>query len=177
MTEIPPNDSGPDQEVTVFPETTVTAVIATRPGAGSVTALDFNRFFPFLPEAPEGWTADNPWGDTLNDTVMWTFASRSYSGENKEGIVNIIDSAYYEIGPFEDWAGRQEMTTSDGYYKTGTVAGFPSRESYDNRSNTYETSVILNDRFMVIVTMNGGEKSDLDLFVNSIDYRGIAALK
>jgi hypothetical protein len=176
MTELPPNDSGPDQGVTVFPEMTVPAAIATRPGAGSVTALDFNQFFPFLPEAPTGWTADDPWGDTINETVIWTFASRSYSWDNKDGIVSIMDSAYYDVGPWVGWGGGQEIS-GNGYYKTGIVAGFPSWESYDNSSNSYETSVSLNDRFMVTITMNNVEKSDLDLFVNSIDYQGIAALK
>jgi len=36
-----------------------------------------------------------------------------------------------------------------GILKTGTVAGFPSWESYDKNSKSYGTWVDLNNRFMV----------------------------
>jgi hypothetical protein len=88
-----------------------------------------------------------------------------------------MDSAYYAVGGWEMWGRQYEMTTTDGYYKTGSVAGFPSWETYDKNSKNYGTWVGLNNRFMVTVTIDNGEKADLDLFVNSINYQGIAALK
>jgi hypothetical protein len=108
----------------------------------------------------------------------WTIASRSYSsGANKQAEVSIMDSAYYDVAGWGGWASLSETTTSDGYVKTGTVAGFPSWESYDKNSNSYDTWVGLNNRYLVTVTITNGEKSDLDSFVNSINYQGIAALK
>jgi hypothetical protein len=76
--------------------------------------------------------------------------NRSYSsGANKQAEVSIMDSAYYDVGTWEGWAGQSEMTTNEGYFKTGTLAGFPSWESYDKNSKSYGTWVDLNNRFMV----------------------------
>jgi hypothetical protein len=177
MTNAPSGGSGPGQQGT--PGTTAPAVTATRPAPGSVKAIDFNLLIPFLPNAPAGWTAEDPDGMTMNyQDGSWTTATRSYSrGDDKQATVSIMDSAYYAVGAWEMWGRQYEMTTTDGYYKTGTVAGFPSWETYSKNSKNYGTWVGLNNRFMVTVTIDNGEKADLDLFVNSINYRGIAALK
>jgi len=50
-----------------------------------------------------------------------------------------MNSAYYDVGAWEGWAGQSEMTVNDGYFKTGTFAGFPSWESYDKNSKNYGT--------------------------------------
>jgi hypothetical protein len=173
MTNAP---SGGTQTTT---STTAPAVTATRPAPGSVKAIDFNLLIPFLPNAPAGWTAEDPDGMTMNyENGSWTTASRSYSsGDDKQATVSIMDSAYYAVGGWEMWGRQYEMTTTDGYFKTGTVAGFPSWESYDKNSKSYGTLVGLNNRFMVSVTIDNGAKADLDLFLNSINYQGIAALK
>jgi hypothetical protein len=88
-----------------------------------------------------------------------------------------MDSACYGVGGMEMWGRQYEMTTTEGYYKTGIVAGFPSWETYSKSSKSYGTLVGLNNRFMVSVTIDNGEKADLDLFLNSINYPAIAALK
>jgi len=177
MTNAPSGGSGPVQQGT--PGTTPSAVTATRPAPGSVKAVDFTLLIPFLPDAPSGWTAEDPDGMTMNfENGSWTTASRSYSsGDDKQATVSIMDSAYYAVGGWEMWGSQYEMTTTEGYFKTGTVAGFPSWESYDKSSKNYGTLVGLNNRFMVSVTIDNGAKADLELFLNSINYQGIAALK
>ncbi|MCK9591958.1 MAG: hypothetical protein M0Q91_08125 [Methanoregula sp.] len=176
MTNAPSGGTGPGQQTAT---TTASSSTATRPVPGSVKAVDFNQLIPFLPDAPSGWTAEDPDGMTMNyENGSWTTASRSYSsGDEKQATVSIMDSAYYAVGGWEMWEHHYEMTTTDGYFKTGVVAGYPSWESYDKNSKSYGTLVGLNNRFMVSVTINNGEKADLDLFLNSINYPGIAALK
>jgi len=169
-----------DTKVTTAPTTPATPTVTlNRPAAGSVKAVDFNLLIPLLPSAPPGWTAIDPEGMAIPEQDgSWTIASRSYSsGANKQAEVSIMDSAYYDIAGWGGWASLSETTTADGYIKTVTVAGFPSWESYDKNSNSYESWVGLNNRYLVTVTITNGEKSDLDSFVNSINYHGIAALK
>ena len=183
MTNAPSGGSVPgpqDTKVTTAPTTPAApAVTLNRPAAGSVKAVDFNLLIPLLPNAPAGWTAVEPEGTTIPEQDgSWTIASRSYSsGANKQAEVSIMDSAYYDVAGWGGWASLSETTTADGYVKTVTVAGFPSWESYDKNSNIYDTWVGLNNRYLVTVTITNGEKSDLDSFVNSINYQGIAALK
>jgi hypothetical protein len=154
-------------------------VTLNRSASGSVKAVDFNLLIPLLPDAPMGWTAKDPEGIAIPEQDgSWTIASRSYSsGENKLAEVNIMDSAYYDVGPWSGWTSQTETTTKDGYIKSGTIARYPSWESYDNSTKNYQTWVGLNNRFMVTVSIDNGEKSDLESFVNSINYQGIAALK
>lgn len=48
---------------------------------------------------------------------------------------------------------------------------------YFDKPASYGTWVGVNERFMVFVSVDDGSKSDLDSFVNAINYGGIAALK
>lgn len=176
-----PNQKG-TQEITAPATPTAPTVTLNRPAPGSVKAVDYNLLIPLLPNAPAGWTAGDPGGmNILDQDVLWAIATRSYSsGANKEAEVSISDSAYYNVGAWTDWASLSETniaTSADGYLKSGTVAGFPSWESYDNSSNSYNTLVGLNNRFMVAVSIQNGDKTDLDSFVNSMNYPGIATLK
>ena len=154
-------------------------VTLDRPAPGSVQAVDFTRLIPFLPAAPAGWVAGEPEGTEIKEQdVSWTIASRRYtSGAGKQAEVSIMDSAYYDVGAWTGWAGLSETTTDGGYVKSGTVAGFPSWESYDKTYNSYDTWVGLDNRFLVTVTITNGPKADLDSFVNSVNYPGIAILK
>jgi hypothetical protein len=178
-----PETTAPNQEVTgetaVPLQTLAPMVTVNRPAAGSVKAVDWNLLKPFLPNAPAGWTAQDPDGSNIADLdTSWSIASRSYSGgADRQADVGLMDSAYYDVGAWTGWAGLSAATTADGYVKTGTVAGFPSWESYDTSSNSYDTWVNLDNRFMVTVSITNGSKADLDSFVNSINYAGIAALK
>jgi len=163
------------------PTSTTQAVgtAAARPAAGSVQAVDFNLLLPLLPNAPAGWTADEPQGMTLTQQDgTYTFASRSYdSGSDKNANVVIYDSAYYNVGGWEMWQGHYEMSSTSGYWKSATVAGYPAWESYSKEGSSYGTWVGVNDRFMVVVSVDSGDKADLDAFVNAINYQAIAALK
>ncbi len=107
----------------------------------------------------------------------YTFAVRSYASGDKRADIVIYDSAYYSVGGWEMWQGYTEISSTDGYWKRDTVAGFPAWESYSKDDSTYGKWVGINERFMVVVTVDDGEKADLDAFVNAINYQGIAALK
>lgn len=173
--DLTPQDTGRIQT----PTASAPVVTLDRPAPGSVKAVDFDRLIALLPDAPVGWTANDPEGTAIpGQDGSWTIATRRYSGgENKRAEVSIMDSAYYEVGAWGGWASQTGMTTADGYIHSGSVAGFPSWESYDKNSGNYQTWVGLDNRFMVTVSVDNGEKSDLDSFVSSIHYQGITALE
>ena len=176
-----PNQKGP-QKTTAPTTSTAVTVTLNLSTPGGIKAVDYNLLIPLLPNTPAGWTAGDPKGMNIHDQdVSWAIATRIYSsGAGKQAEVSISDSAYHNVGPWTDWASLSETetaTSAEGYVKSGTVAGFPSWESYDNSSNSYNTLVGLNNRFMVAVSIQNGDKADLDSFVNSMNYPGIAALK
>lgn len=183
--------AGQGSPETTAPATTVTTVTVTytippepvvtlnRPAAGSVKAVDYTRLVPFLPAAPAGWTAAEPEGSDISEQdASWSMASRTYAGSaGQTADVSIIDSAYYDVSAWTGWTVLVNETTADGYTKSGTTAGFPSWESYDKGSSSYDTWVGLDNRYLVTVSITNGSKADLDSFVSSVSYAGIAALK
>ncbi|MBR1369826.1 hypothetical protein RJ53_10195 [Methanocalculus chunghsingensis] len=108
----------------------------------------------------------------------WSTATIEYkkaSDENVNALVIIQDSAYYQVGGWEMWDSFTSIETSDGYFRSSTVAGYPAWETY-SKPDSYVKWIGIDDRFMVSVSIDGGTKSDLDTFVNLIDYNGIARL-
>ena len=157
----------------------VTASGTTAPGGapGSVTAVSYTALIAFLPNAPAGWTAEEPVGAswTVEDS-QWTWASREYGKDNAWATIMIQDSAYYDVGYWQSWDSMVSFESTEGYYKQGKAGGYPSWE-YFTKPDSYGTWVGVNDRFMVYVSVEGGSKSDLDAFVNAVNYGGLANLK
>ncbi|MBP2145249.1 hypothetical protein J2129_000703 [Methanofollis sp. W23] len=165
-------DAGPGADLSAGEE--------KRPEAGSVTAVGYEELISYLPAAPSGWAAEEPFGIANQiDDGTWSMASISYLNEADEGTTAelvIYDSAYYAVGGWELWESRFSYETTDGYLKSGKVQGYPSWESYEKDSQIYAQWIGIDDRFMVYVSVDAGSKEDLDTFVNTVDCRGIAAL-
>ncbi len=155
-----------------------TSVTAAPGGApGSVTAVSYTALIAFLPDAPAGWTAEDPAGMTWADEEsQWTWATRDYDRGDARATIMIQDSAYYDVGYWQSWDSMISFESTEGYYKQGKTGGYPSWE-YFTKPDSYGTWVGVNDRFMVYVSVEGGSKSDLDAFVNAVNYGGIANLK
>jgi len=172
-TEQPPGSSSQPISTTQAAATT-----AARPAAGSVQAIDFNLLLPLLPNAPPGWTADEPQG--MKMTVQegtYSFATREYTSGDKRATVMIWDTAFYNVGGWEQWNSGYSMETTDGYWRSTTISGYPAWESYSKQSNDYGTWIGVAQRFSVMITVDGGSKADIDAFTGAINYQGIAALK
>lgn len=147
-----------------------------RPAPGSVTAVDFSKLIPLLPEAPAGWEASDPEGAKMTfDQNQWSFASRDYSKGDASASVMISDSAFYNVGGWEMWNNQYSIETTDGYVKTTTVRGFPAWEMYSKPSD-YAMHIGINDRFMVFIEVKDGSKSDLDTFVNAVPFSNVAGI-
>ncbi|WP_054848024.1 hypothetical protein [Methanoculleus chikugoensis] len=130
-----------------------------------MTAVSYTALIAYLPNAPAGWTAEEPVGGaswTVEDS-QWTWASREYGKENAWATILIQDSAYYDVGYWQSWDSMISFESTEGYYKQGKAGGYPSWE-YFNKPDSYGTWVGVNDRFMVYISVEGGSKSDLDAF-------------
>lgn len=157
--------------------TTAPAAGAAGAAGGSVNAVPFATLITFLPAAPAGWTADEPFGiTTAIEDGQWTWASRDYTRGDAQATIVIQDSAYYNVGYWGAWNTLTSIETTEGYYKQKTISGYPAWETFD-KPDSYTTWVGMDERFMVYVSIEGGSKQDLDTFVNAIDYDGIANLK
>src|SRR5436309_5330601 len=99
--------------------------------------VDPAKLIPILPDAPAGWTAENPEGSS--DDVggfKITNVHRDYrKGEGADAptaAISILDPVaspdYVEVAT-AGWDKNSE--TPDGYAKAVTIDGNPGREDYD----------------------------------------------
>jgi len=149
-------------------------------GAATTTdAVHFNTLIEFLPDAPSGWTGEDPTGMTFtHEEGTWSMATESYSKSGAEDVtadVVITDYAFYSMGWTAAWQGFYAYESTEGHAKTVTVKGNPAWEAYTKDGDDYSLFVGINDRFMVFINTNS-DKDTLYDFANSIDYKGIAAL-
>lgn len=170
------SDSTTPEATTAPASGTSSGTTASGAAKGSATAVPFATLITFLPDAPAGWTAEEPFGATWTvEDGQWTWASREYTKDDARATIVIQDSAYYDVGYWQSWDSLVSFETSEGYYKQSRVSGHPSWE-YFTKPATHGTWVGVNERFVVYINVEDGSKQDLDLFVNAINYGGIAAL-
>ncbi|RXE55355.1 hypothetical protein ABH15_11400 [Methanoculleus taiwanensis] len=144
--------------------------------AGTATAVDYESLIALLPAAPAGWTADEPVGGSMNAAdAAWSWAARDYTKGDVTATVSIQDSAYQEVGQWAVWDTLTSIETTEGYYRQGTTGGYPSWEVY-SKPASYGRWVGVNDRFIVIVSVEDGTAGDLEAFANAIDYQRLGSL-
>jgi PGF-CTERM protein len=142
-------------------------------------AVHFNTLIGFLPRAPSGWDGEEPFGQTFTTGEgTWSMAMESYTKSGNDDItadVNIMDSAYQQVGWWANWQGFYSYESTDGYAKTVTVEGYPAWEVYNKDDNQYVLYVGINDRFLVFIDTNSDRDALYD-FADATDFDGIADL-
>jgi len=145
------------------------------PDPGEIDPVDFKEMMAYIPDAPSGWEADDI--DGMSMTMFeypFTQAWGDYTSADESASVAIFDSAfYYGFGWFGLWETAFEIETSDMYMKKVTVGGYPTWEIWDE-SDGYINMVFVDERFMVMIEANTEES--LELFIDQVDFDGIASL-
>ena len=145
------------------------------PEPGEIDPVDFEEMMAYIPDAPSGWEADDI--DGMSMTMFeypFTQAWGDYTSTDESASVAIFDSAfYYGFGWFGLWETAFEIETSDMYMKKVTVGGYPTWEIWDE-SDGYINMVFVDERFMVMIEAN--TEDSLELFVDQVDFDGIASL-
>lgn len=142
----------------------------------------------FLPDAPDGWTAD---GGTTNKDVSGVghSSTKSYTPANAAlGVQKVMVQILLE----EKGANHKSVTDMsiehEGMFRESVqVAGFPAYESFPLPSNNTHSVDILPKKgtYVEIVAFKGGSgwdngdnrKAAVSAFVNKIDLKKIAALE
>ncbi|MBD3370262.1 hypothetical protein GF402_07870 [Candidatus Fermentibacteria bacterium] len=149
-------------------------------GAGTPETVDpvsWESLIELLPDAPSGWTADEPSGQTMSSPGFSTSMSeRTYESESTDEDVEIVlvDNAYSENSP---WATQFdtafEFSSSDGHLRHTEVHGYPAIDIY-SAPDDYDLLVLVSERFFVSITSETEESRDQ--FADLIDYAALAGL-
>lgn len=162
------------------PGETPTPGPAETPGPGeTVTPATTLVLQAFLPEAPTGWTAENPraFGAVTPDGE-WTIAHRDYTLETTGETVRVAvyDSGYYY--GFDEWQHWTDVVQnpSGGGYATSTMVGdYPAWDVYSEQDGYALVALLKAERFMVVVSSE--TNASLQEFSSLIRYSDIAAVQ
>ena len=173
-------------QATTVPAGSSPAASGTMPASqsgSSTQAVDARILNALFPPAPAGWTIEQqPAGSTRldQDNNAWTASSATYAGTaNKDTTASVTyqDTVGRKVGFKNIWSTFANAENSDGYFRSTTVQGNPAWETHSIAGKTYKTWILVNDRFMVQVSMENASQADYDTIIKAINFSGIAALK
>jgi hypothetical protein len=116
--------------------------------------VDYELLKGLLPEL-SGWTKSRARGEQMTRPFAISNAKAHYSAGDSSMDIEITDSAMNQMifAPFAMFmASGFEERSDNGYKRSGTIAGSPGFESWEERANRGEVTVIVANRFVVQAT-------------------------
>ena len=144
----------------------------------AVEPISFRELIDYLPQAPEGWQALEPEGETNSfGSYSISQVSRAYTQGNKKMEVSIFDwavnSALYT--PFILSTEFSQESTA-GYNKGIKIDDMPGREEYSYRSKEGSLNLLVDSRFLVRINGNNIEDSELRTWWQLMDYQSLTKI-
>jgi hypothetical protein len=145
--------------------------------------VNFSKLIPFLPAAPEGWTAEKPDGSTIDTPELKiSTAGCSYAKGDADDAptasINITDasgSRDYATATTAAWNVTSE--TAAGFDKPVAIDGNRGFEHYEKEGQTSTLWVIAGGRFFVQIELTHLDPTELQVWLKKIDLKKLAALK
>ena len=153
------------------------------PAKVATQTVHFDALIPFLPEAPAGWTAEAPQGDTsdsedFNISTVQRIYAKGVEDDSPSVSISIIDPGNNEDfvkATTEVWKVTSE--TEDGYDRPINLDGKPGYEHYSKLAKTTSLSLFVGNRFFVQIDITNLEPKEIKTWVALIDMKKLAALK
>ena len=145
--------------------------------------VEYQKLLPLLPDAPSGWTADEPEGSTSDvGGFRLTNVHRDYKKGNGNNAptasISILDSAAnpdYATATTAAWNYNSE--TLEGYSKSITIDGNPGFEAYETERKHGSLWLMVAKRYFVQVELMGVDPKELQQWVKRVDLKKLADIK
>jgi len=129
----------------------------------SLDPLSFQELLECLPKAPSGWSTEQPQGQTNSfGDYSVSQVKQTYFNRDQQMTVSIFDwafnSAFYL--PFLLSTEFSQESTA-GYSKGINIDDIPGRETYDYNTKDGSLNLLINRRFLVEISGNNIEESEL----------------
>lgn len=159
------------------------AVGQAPPAPDAPEVVDYHKLLPLLPDAPAGWTADEPEGSTSEvGGFTLTNVHRDYKKGNGNNVptaaISILDSAAnpdYASATTAAWNYNSE--TLEGYSKSITIEGNPGFEAYETERKHGSLWLMVAKRYFVQVELTGENPKELQQWVKRLDLKKLAEIK
>ena len=140
-----------------------------------VEPVSFKELLAYLPQAPRGWEALEPEGETNSfGSYSISQVSRAYTQGDKEMEVSIFDWAFNSAlyTPFVLSTEFSQESTS-GYNKGIKIDDMPGREEYTYSSKQGSLNLLVNSRFLVRIEGKNIEDLELREWWQRLDTRSL----
>jgi hypothetical protein len=153
------------------------------PSPDAPEVVDYHKLLSLLPDAPTGWTTDEPEGSTSEvGGFTLTNVHRDYkkgSGDNAPtAAISILDSAAnpeYASATTAAWNYNSE--TLEGYSKSITIDGNPGFEAYETERKHGSLWLMVAKRYFVQVELTGQDPKELQQWAKKLDLKKLAEIK
>ena len=149
---------------------------ALKENRSAVEPVHFSKLIEALPDAPAGWTADEPEGKTLErGPIKINNCKRGYREEGGDGkvIVEIKDLAFYQILYMAYLQGdRVNEEFPRGFRKAVTVGEWPAIDAYATGARR---QLLVHERYEVTIAVDNGTSEDIDTWTKRIKTNKLPA--
>ena len=150
-----------------------------KPQGATREIVAFQKITPLLPDAPSGWTAQDPEGRSVTaGAFKISEASRRYTKGNAQITADHVRLAQNPAVPMLAMAFSVTEESSNGYRKPFTVSGVNGSEQWQKNNKSSEITAFTPNQIMIQLQGNGldGPDAAKDLF-GKIDLSKVSALK
>ena len=153
------------------------------PSDDTPEVVDYHKLLSLLPDAPAGWSADEPEGSTQE---VGGFTLTNVHRDYKKGAgdtaptaaISILDSAANpEYATTTTAAWKHNSETLEGYSKAITVDGNPGFEAYETERKHGSLWLMVAKRYFVQVELTGQDPKELQQWVKRVDLKQLAETK
>ena len=142
--------------------------------------ISFKDLMEYLPDAPRGWTAQKPQGETNSfgdygiSQVSQTF---NQEDDDKQIKVSIFDGAFNSVlsAPLLLTTELNREST-ESYNKAVTIDDIPGREIYNYSNKQGSLHLLVDNRFLVQIEGSNIEETDLREWWRSLDRQSLTAI-
>jgi len=141
----------------------------------SVEPVSFKELLDYLPQAPQGWQALEPEGETNSfGSYSVSQVSRAYTQGSKKMAVSIFDWAFNSAlyTPFLLSTEFSQESTA-GYNKGIKINDMPGREEYTYSRKQGSLNLLVNSRFLVRIEGKNIEDLELREWWQKIDSQSL----
>ena len=153
------------------------------PSPDAPEVVDYHKLISLLPDAPNGWTAEEAEGSTSEiGGFTLTNVHRDYtkgSGKNAPtASISILDSAANpEYATATTAAWNYNTDTLEGYSKSITIDGNPGFEAYETERKHGSVWLMVAKRYFVQVELMYQDPKELQQWLKRVDLKKLAEIK
>lgn len=146
----------------------------------AVEVIDFRKLKELLPETLAGLKRTEHTGEKVGMMGFNMSTAKATYGDSEQrleaAILDFAGAGMALMGAAAWSTVEMDRETDTGYERTGKIEGYKSFEKYDTARKSGETSILVENRFILTVSGSNVEARDLEKAIKEIGLNKLARL-